>query len=106
MRLHKDGEQFEAAAADGAARQAARSLRREVRNPILALPAMERIRALPPEAREALMAVLCDIHVDAAERAEHAWRTRKAPLAAYWRACSVYAGHIRRAVKNPAAFFA
>lgn len=81
-----------------------RSARREVRNPILALPSMAKIAQLSPEARAALVAVLADIAREADGRAEHAWRTRKAPLAAYWRACSVYAGHIKRAVKNPVGF--
>lgn len=77
-----------------------RSARREVRNPILGLPAFKRLEALPPEAREALAEVLGEIALDARARGEKCWRTHKAPMAAYWKACSVYAGHIRRAVRS------
>ena len=76
----------------------ARSNRLDVRNPILALPAMARVRALPPAAREALAAVLDDVRADGAERS---WQQKKGPMAAYWKAVSVYALHIRRAVKRP-----
>jgi hypothetical protein len=79
----------------------ARSNRIEVRNPILALPAMAKVRALPPAALEALAAVLDDVRTDAAGRAELSWRQRKAPMAAYWKAVSVYALHIRRALQRP-----
>ncbi len=77
-----------------------RSLRPDVRNPILALPAAGALAALPPEAREALAAVLGEIAADARTRADKCWRTHKAPMAAYWKACAVYAGHIRRAVRS------
>jgi len=76
----------------------ARSAKAEVRNPILALPSVGRLRALSPEARLALQAVLLDIQSDARLRAEHSWRSRKPPVAAYWAACGVYAGHIARAI--------
>lgn len=97
MRLHKDGEQFEQAAG--------RSLRREVRNPIFGLRAMEKIRALPPEARQALAELLAEMRIEASEKADQSWASRKAPMAAYWRAVSVYCGHIRRAVLKPFEFF-
>lgn len=76
-----------------------RSSNAEVRNPLLKLPAAERIRTLPPEAREALAALLHDLSHDARERAEKSWRQNKAPMAAYWKAVSVYAGHLRRVVR-------
>lgn len=75
-----------------------RSLRTDVRNPILALESSQQLAALPAEAREALRAVLNSIALDARARADKCWKTHKAPMAAYWKACSVYAGHIRRAV--------
>jgi hypothetical protein len=78
----------------------ARSARLEVRNPIIGLPAFAKLDALPPEAKEALRAILGDIALDARGRADKCWRTHKAPMAAYWKACSVYAGHIRRAIKS------
>lgn len=80
-----------------------RSLRTDVRNPILGLPAAAKLAALSPEARDALAAVLADIATDSRARADKCWRTHKAPMAAYWKACSVYAGHIRRALRGQAA---
>jgi hypothetical protein len=59
---------------------------------------MQQLRALPPEQRAALKAVLRDIALDARFRAEKCWRTHKAPMAAYWKAVSVYAGHTARAL--------
>lgn len=75
-----------------------RSNRAEVRNPILALPSVATLRALDPAARHALQAVLLDIQHDARQRAEKCWLSRKPPVAAYWAACGVYAGHIARAI--------
>lgn len=80
-----------------------RSARMEVRNPILGLPSMAAMEALPPEAREALRGVLLDISRDAAGRAEKSWRQNKGPMAAYWKAVSVYAKHIRNALRLAAA---
>jgi len=74
-----------------------RSTRPEVRNPVLALPAAARLASLDPASREALRAILVDLGKDAHTRAEAAWQARKAPMAAYWRAVGVYAGHIARA---------
>lgn len=72
-----------------------------VRNPVLALPAVERLRDLDPECRSALRAVLLDIAVAANANAEVSWRKRKGPMAAYWRAVSTYAKHIARATRDP-----
>ena len=76
----------------------ARSSRREVRNPVLGLPAAELLATLPPEAADALSAVLSDIRWSAAQKAEECWERHKPPMAAYWKAVAVYAGHIRRAI--------
>jgi hypothetical protein len=78
---------------------AARSSRRDVRNPILALPAVAAIDALPPEAKAALRQVMLDLKADARVRADAAWRKHKGPMAAYWKAASVYAGHIAKVLK-------
>lgn len=75
-----------------------RSSKAEVRNPILTLPSVARLRALSPDARLALQDILLDIQNDARLRAERSWRNRKPPVAAYWAACGVYAGHIARAI--------
>jgi hypothetical protein len=76
-----------------------RSNRPGVRNPVLVLPAMATLRALSPECRRALRAVLLDLAADARHRAEVCWRRHKAPMAAYWKATAVYAGHIARALR-------
>jgi hypothetical protein len=73
---------------------------RNVANPVLALPAMHRLAALDPAAREAVEAILADIAADARERANESWRKHKGPMAAYWKAVSVYAGHIRKAMRK------
>ena len=76
-----------------------RSARREVRNPLLALPAMKAVLDLPAESRLALVALLNDLSADAAARADKSWRTHKGPMASYWKAVSVYAKHLRAAVR-------
>jgi hypothetical protein len=76
-----------------------RSLRADVRNPVLGLPSAAQLSALPPEARKVLRALLLDIRADSAKRAQECWRRHKAPMAAYWKAVSVYAGHIARAAR-------
>lgn len=79
----------------------ARSNRREVRNPVLALPAAKRIAELPPEARELLAELLADLTTDARARAQESWRKNKGPMAAYWKAVGAYAHHLRRAIRSP-----
>lgn len=73
----------------------ARSNAVEIRNPLLGLPAAQRLPGLPPEARHALADLLRELAIDARERAEQSWRRRKVPMAAYWMAVAVYAGHVR-----------
>lgn len=69
------------------------------RNPLLALPAIARIRALDPPARRVIRDILIDLQRDARERADHSWRTRKPPMASYWAAVGVYAGHLARLLR-------
>ena len=76
-----------------------RSSRREVRNPVLGLPAAAQLKSLPPEALDALDGILRDLAADAQWRAQHSWLKSKAPQAAYWKAVSTYAKHIRRVVR-------
>ena len=75
---------------------AARNLRTDVRNPLFGLPAASRLRNLPDPARAVLADLLGQISADARLRAEKCWRTHKAPMAVYWKAVAVYAGHARR----------
>jgi hypothetical protein len=70
----------------------------EVRNPILCLPSFQALASLPDESQEAIRAVLYDLAIDANARAEKCWRKSKGPMAAYWKAVSVYAKHIRAAI--------
>jgi hypothetical protein len=72
----------------------------QIRNPILALPAVADLQALPVEAQAALRKVLKSISADARQRAEKCWRTHKAPMAAYWKAVAVYANHTSRVLKG------
>lgn len=74
----------------------ARSVRPDVRNPLTMLPSARAIAALPPEAKAALRALLLEVRKDAQARAEKCWRKHKAPMAAYWKAVAVYAGHTSR----------
>jgi hypothetical protein len=66
---------------------------------VLSLPAFARLLALPPEARAALRDVLRALALDARAKAETSWRRHKGPMAAYWRAVSVYAAHIARGLR-------
>lgn len=68
-------------------------------NPVLALPALREIAALPSEHRAAIAALLVDLGRDAKRRAEQSWRQNKGPMAAYWKAVGVYARHIARAIR-------
>lgn len=81
---------------------AGRSNRADVRNPVLGLASAAGLDQVDAGALRALAAVLRGIKADAADRAEKAWRKHKAPMAAYWKAVSVYAGHIARAVDQAA----
>lgn len=76
-----------------------RAQRRAIRNPVLALPAIARLAALDPCLRATLHAILIDLARDARERADESWRRHKAPMAAYWKAVSVYAGHVARVLR-------
>jgi hypothetical protein len=84
----------------GRARDAARSRRREVRNPVLRLPAAQALLELDEGSRRALKVVLLDLKADARGQAEQAWARHKAPMAAYWKAVSVYAGHVARVLRD------
>lgn len=80
----------------------ARSLRADVRNPVLALPAIAELHRRPLAERLELRAVLLELAADAQARADASWRRHKAPMAAYWKAVAVYARHLARAIARPA----
>lgn len=77
-------------------RDIASSARREVRNPLLALPSAKKMMALPPESKAALRALLLEMSADCRAKAEEAWRKSKAPMATYHRATGIYAGHLAK----------
>lgn len=77
-----------------------RSSRREVRNPVTALPGAQALAALPPDVRAVIVTALDSMAKDAAHRAEKSWRQNKGPMAAYWKATSVYAKHFRAFVRR------
>ena len=80
-----------------------RSNRADVRNPVLALPAIRALQALDPEIKALLSALLLDLRRDARARSERSWASRKAYVAAYWAAISTYSGHIVRALRQGSA---
>ncbi|AMK23243.1 MULTISPECIES: hypothetical protein [Sphingomonadaceae] len=77
----------------------ARSRRAEVRNPVLTLPSARALKAQQPQILALLAALLYDLQRDARQRADKAWGTRKAFIAAYWFTVAVYAGHIAKAIR-------
>lgn len=76
-----------------------RSSGAEIRDPLLRLPAAQRIGDLPEPMREELAVLLKELARDARDRAETSWRSHKAPMAAYWKAVSVYSMHLSRIVR-------
>jgi len=72
----------------------------DIRNPVAALPGAQAIAALPADSRAALRGVLLDLRADAQARAAECWRKHKAPMACYWKAVAVYAGHIARLTRD------
>lgn len=78
-----------------------RSLRPDVRNPVLALPATQELIAFladQPDTRERVRALLNNICTQANEKAAESFRKNKYMMFAYWKIVRVYAGHIRRAI--------
>lgn len=70
-------------------------------NPLLNLPAGRALLRLAAPERMALAAVLRELRAQANDEAETAWRRRKAPMAAYWRAVATYARHTAHALTSP-----
>jgi len=69
-------------------------------NPLLRLPASRTLLGLPPEQRKAMALVLRQLRDQANAEAEVAWRRRKGPMAAYWRAVATYARHLAHALEQ------
>lgn len=71
-------------------------------NPLLNLPSGKALLALPEEDKKRIAAVFRDLRNEANEEAETAWKRRKGPMAAYWRAVSTYARHTAHALTKAA----
>ncbi|HBP5993731.1 hypothetical protein IPC1601_21370 [Pseudomonas aeruginosa] len=71
-------------------------------NPLLKLPAGRALLHLPAEDRARLEALFRELRDQANTEAENAWRRRKGPMAAYWRAVSTYARHLAHALSRGA----
>lgn len=69
-------------------------------NPLLRLPAGQALMELPQEDRARIEAVMRELRDQANAEAESAWRRRKGPMAAYWRAVSTYARHTAHALSK------
>jgi hypothetical protein len=76
----------------------ARSSRVDVRNPLLALPEVQAFAQLPPDAQRALRAALVAFSKSCRVKGNEAWASHKPPMAAYWKAWAVNAGHAARAI--------
>lgn len=76
-----------------------RGARVDVRNPIVLMPeAVALAAALSPGQRRLFGDLMRRMAVEADKNAEKAWRKRKGPMAAYWRAGCTYMKHIARAI--------
>ena len=69
-------------------------------NPLLRLPAGRRLMALPGADRRRIAEVCRELRGKANDEAEKAWRRRKGPMAAYWRAVATYARHLAHALER------
>lgn len=69
-------------------------------NPLLKLPAGRALLELPREDRERIEGVMRELREQANAEAENAWRRRKGPMAAYWRAVATYSRHIAHALSK------
>ncbi|WP_074872452.1 hypothetical protein [Lysobacter enzymogenes] len=67
-------------------------------NPLLSLPAAQALLSLPAEDRARIEAVMRELRDQANQEAEKAWKKRKGPMAAYWRAVATYARHVAHAL--------
>lgn len=67
-------------------------------NPLLRLPAGKALLELPEGDRRRIEAVMRELRDQANREADKAWKRRKGPMAAYWRAVATYSRHIAHAL--------
>jgi len=72
-----------------------------VHNPMLKLRTARLIQTLPPEARDALKAVLLDFRAECRAKGDAEWKRNKFWNAAYYKVLAVYAVHISRLCRDP-----
>lgn len=73
-------------------------------NPLLRLPAAQKILALPDSPEKRLLEqLLRELRADADQVAEESWKRRKGIMGAYWRAVSTYARHCAHAFSRATA---
>ncbi|MDC6180062.1 hypothetical protein [Ralstonia solanacearum] len=70
-------------------------------NPVLKLPAAQKLAALPLEQRLAIAAVFRELRGVADDLAESSWSRRKGPMASYWRGVATYSRHLAHALERP-----
>ena len=70
-------------------------------NPLLRLPAGRALLDLPTADRQRIELVMRELRDQANREAETAWKRRKGPMAAYWRAVATYARHTAHALSQP-----
>jgi hypothetical protein len=75
-----------------------RGARVDVRNPILRLPSMQTILALPVEQRRPLGILLRELADQANAEAERSRKRNKHMMYAYWKVAAVYVKHVARAI--------
>lgn len=68
----------------------------ETQNPLIALPAAQRIRQMSPEFRREWKQLCLELAGQAAAKGDYNWGKRKYMNAAYWRVVAVYARHASR----------
>lgn len=74
-------------------------------NPLLRLSAACDLITLPTASRIAIAKVLRALRKQANDEAETAWKRRKGPMAAYWRAVATYARHLAHILESAPATF-
>lgn len=76
-----------------------RGARVDVRNPIVLMAEAKALAAsMSPMQRQLFGRLMRRMAADADKNAEKAWKKRKGPMAAYWRAGCTYMKHIARAI--------
>jgi len=78
-----------------------RSVRRAEKSPLLALPSFLALGTLSRPTLEILGEVLGALRNDAAAQGALSWKSRKAPMAAYWIAVAAHVGAAMRALQIP-----